>query len=83
VISIERTGKYPWMNIHVFMDISLQFSILPWISLWISMDFYGYPCMNLLWILVLGWSFLFLNAMILSLNMPHKENLHSKYQPLF
>ena len=29
------------------MDISLQLSML----LWISLDFYGYPCIDLLWIL--------------------------------
>jgi len=28
------------------MDISLQ-----WISIWISLDFYGYPCIDLVWIL--------------------------------
>ena len=42
------------MDIHVFMDISLQLSML----LWISMDFYGYPCIGLLWILDPGWGLL-------------------------
>ena len=42
------------MNIHVFVDISLQLSMLLWISIWISLDFYGYPCIDLLWILVSG-----------------------------
>jgi len=39
------------MDINVFMDISLQLSIPLWISIWISLDFYGYPCIELLWIL--------------------------------
>jgi len=39
------------MDFQVFMDISLQFSMLLWISIWISLDFYGYPCIDLLWIL--------------------------------
>jgi len=40
------------MDFHVFMDISLQLSaVLLWISIWISLDFYGYPCIDLLWIL--------------------------------
>jgi len=39
------------MDIHVFMDISLQLSMLLWISIWISLDFYGYPCIYLLWVL--------------------------------
>jgi len=38
------------MDIHVFMDISLQLSMLLWISMLISLDFYGYPCIDLLWI---------------------------------
>ena len=25
--------------------------MLLWISIWISLDFYGYPCIDLLWIL--------------------------------
>jgi len=33
------------------MDISLQLSVLLWMSIWISLDFYGYPCLDLLWIL--------------------------------
>jgi len=33
------------------MDISLQLSIPLWIYNWISLDFYGYPCIDLLWIL--------------------------------
>jgi len=48
---ISVTNKYLWMDILVFMDISLQFSMLLWISVWISLDFYGYPCIVLLWIL--------------------------------
>jgi len=36
------------------MDISLQLPILLWISIWISLDFYGYPCIDLRWILDLG-----------------------------
>jgi len=31
------------MDIIGFMDISLQLSMLLWISIWISMYFYGYP----------------------------------------
>jgi len=49
-----RKNKYPQIDIHVFMDISLQLSMLLWISIWISLDFYGYPCIELLWILDLG-----------------------------
>jgi len=48
---ISVNNKYPWMDIHVFMDINLQLSMLLWISIWISLDFYGYPCIDLLWIL--------------------------------
>jgi len=44
-------NKHPWMVIHVFMDISLTLSMLLWISIRISFDFYGYPCIDLLWIL--------------------------------
>ena len=44
------------MDIHVFMDISLKLSILLWISIWISLDFYDYPCINFLWILDPGLS---------------------------
>jgi len=33
------------------MDISLQLSMLLWISIWKSVDFYGYPCIEMLWIL--------------------------------
>ena len=32
-------------------SISLQLSMLLWISIWISLDFYGCPCIDLLWIL--------------------------------
>jgi len=39
------------MDIQVFMEIILQLSMLLWISIWISLDFYGYPCIDLLWIL--------------------------------
>jgi len=46
---ISVTNKYPWMDIHVFMDISLQLSLLLWIYLdtlrflwtsmhWLAMD---------------------------------------------
>jgi len=34
-----------------FFDISIQLSMFLWISIWISLDFYGYPCIDLLWIL--------------------------------
>jgi len=34
-----------------FMDISLQLYMLLLISIWIYIDFYGYPCTDLLWIL--------------------------------
>jgi len=43
--------KYPWMDIHVYMDISLQLFLLSWISIWISMVFNGYASTDLLWIL--------------------------------
>jgi len=33
------------------MNISLQLSMLLWISIWISLDFYGYRCIDLLSIL--------------------------------
>jgi len=36
------------------MDISIQLSMLIWISNWISLDFYGYPCIDLIWILDSG-----------------------------
>jgi len=49
------------MDINVFMDISLQLSMLLWISLWISMDFNGYPCIDLLWLLEPGISARFEN----------------------
>ena len=42
--------KCPWIDIYVFVDISLQSFMLLWIFIWIYMDFYGYPCMDLLWI---------------------------------
>ena len=45
------------MDVHVFMDIILQLSMLLWISIWISLDFYGYPCIDLLWILDLGMEY--------------------------
>ena len=44
------TNGYPY----VFMDISLQLSMSLLISIRISIDFYGYPCMDLLWILYPG-----------------------------
>jgi len=34
-----------------FMDISLQLSMLLWIYISICMDFFGYPCIDLQWIL--------------------------------
>jgi len=43
LMSVEH--KYPRM------DISLQLSMLLLISIWLSIDFYGYPCMDLLGIL--------------------------------
>ena len=39
------------MDINVFMDISLQLSMLLLISIWIFLNFYGYPRIDLLWIL--------------------------------
>ena len=41
-----HTNRYP-----CFMDISLNLSIILRISIWIFIYFYGYPCMNMLWIL--------------------------------
>ena len=32
------------MDIRVFMDISLQLSMLLWISIWISMDIHALTC---------------------------------------
>jgi len=32
------------MDIHVFVDISLQLSMLLWISIWISMDIHALTC---------------------------------------
>jgi len=49
-------NNYPWTDIHVFMDISLQLSTISWTSIWISLDFYGYSCIDLLWILDPGLS---------------------------
>jgi len=50
-----RNGYPLTINLHklisMFMDISLQLSMLLWISIWIYLDFYGYPCIDLLWIL--------------------------------
>jgi len=43
---ISINNKYPYMDIHAFMDISLQLPVLLWISIWISLDFYGYPCID-------------------------------------
>jgi len=40
-----------------FMDISLQLSMVLWISIWIFLDFYRYPCIDLLWILDPGGAF--------------------------
>jgi len=49
-----------------FMDITLQLSMLLWISIWISLDFYGYPCIDLVWILDPGKPlfFCFLTALL-------------------
>ena len=46
--------RYQWMDIHVFMDISLELCTFLWISIWMSLDFHGYPCINLLRILNSG-----------------------------
>ena len=54
---ISVNDKYPWIDIHVFMNISLPLSLLLWISIWISIDLYGYPCIDLLWILDPGFKF--------------------------
>ena len=51
---ISVNNKYLRMDIHVFMGISFQLSLLLWIFIWISIDFYGYSCIDLLWILDLG-----------------------------
>jgi len=37
-----------------FIDMKLQLSVLLWMSIWISLDLYGYPCIDLLWILDSG-----------------------------
>jgi len=52
-----QNNKYPLMDIHIFMDISLQLSMLLWISIWISLDFHGHPCIDLLRILDPGHSY--------------------------
>jgi len=54
---ISVNDKNPWIDINVFMDISLHLFLLLWISIWICIDFYGYPCIDLLWILDLGKAF--------------------------
>jgi len=50
-------SNYPWMDVHVFMDINLQLSMLLWIPLWIFLYLHGYPWMGLLWILDPGTGF--------------------------
>ena len=52
-ISVEH--EYPRIDIHVFMDISLQLSML----LLTSIDFNGYPCLDLLRILDPGRFFFY------------------------
>jgi len=49
-MNIRKQYKYSQMDIHVLW-ISAQLSMLLWISIWISLDLYGYPCIDLLWIL--------------------------------
>ena len=44
-IAVEH--EYPRVNIHVFIDISLHVSMTLLRSIWILIDFYGYPCMGL------------------------------------
>ena len=45
-MSVEH--EYLRMDIHVFIDISLQLSMLLLIFILVSINFYGYPCMDLL-----------------------------------
>jgi len=52
------------MDINEIMDMSSIIHAL-WISIWILKALYGYPCMDLLWILELGtWLF--------GINPPHE-----------
>jgi len=48
---IPVNNKYPRMDYHVFIEVSLQLSMLLWIFIRISLDFYGCPCIDLPWIL--------------------------------
>jgi len=67
LISVEQ--KYPCM------DISLQLSMLLWIPLWISMGFYGYTCMDWLWILDLGMDFIYTSLLFRALRRPSAKSL--------
>jgi len=62
------------------MDVSLQLSLLLWISIWMSLDFYGYPCIDLLWIFYPGY--ISTAPLILIGLMERKGNL-SKIQGFF
>jgi len=51
--AMDIRKQYMSMNEYLcfFMDISLHLSMFVWISIWTSLNFYGYPCTDLLWIL--------------------------------
>ena len=69
---ISVNNIYPWMDIHVFMDISLELSMLLWISIWISLYFYWYPRIDLLWILGPGFFYLFICLFFMDPPPPHR-----------
>jgi len=48
-MSVER--EYPQTDIHVSWLSVFHYLCLGLISTWISINFYGYPCMDLLWTL--------------------------------
>ena len=50
----------------MFMDISFQLNMLLWISIWISVEFYEYPCFDVLWILDPGYYVTFFVPLFLS-----------------
>jgi len=46
------------------MEIRIQLPMILWISIWISVDFYGYPCIDLLWILDPGYENVLKNVFV-------------------
>ena len=43
--------EFPRMDIHVLWISVFKYPCFYYYPVWISIDFYGYPCMDLLWIL--------------------------------